>query len=254
MLETREVSKHFGGVKAVNGVSLMVEEYAIVGLIGPNGAGKTTLFSVISGALSLTSGRVSFEGADISGHRPWEIAEKGVVRTFQTPRGFPRMSVLENMLVFASERTTGFWKNLLAGGRLSAEERRNISRADEILSSVGLLDRRNVLVEELSAGELKLLEFARPLMAKPKMLLLDEPAAGVNPALLEHVVTYITQLRNNGLTFFIVDHNLGFIMDICDHLYVMADGELICSGAPDAVACDPNVIESYIGTKTETTV
>lgn len=247
MLETKELSKHFGGIRAVDKVSLTVEQGAIVGLIGPNGAGKTTMFNVVTCAIPLSAGKVVFDGADISACRPWEVAQKGMVRTFQTPRGFPKMTVVENMLVFAAERTTSFWKNLFAWKALRDEDTRNVAIADEILGFLGLLERRNDPVESLGAGELKLLEFARPLMAKPKMILLDEPAAGVNPALLEHVIELISKLRKAGITFFIVDHNLRFMMQLCDHIYVMADGQLICSGPPTAVACDPAVIESYLG-------
>jgi ABC-type branched-subunit amino acid transport system ATPase component len=247
VLEVKNVRKNYGGIKAVDDVSVKVERQSITGLIGPNGAGKTTLFNVVSGAQTLSGGKVEFNGTDISYRKPWDIAKLGIIRTFQTPVGFPRMTVMENMLVFAANRQPGFWSGLVRHRMLENLDRDARLKAEDILISIGLEQKLNILVEELSAGELKLLEFARPLMADPTLLLLDEPAAGVNPAWLDHVIGFIERLRDQGMTFLIVDHNLGFIMRITDYLYVMSDGKLICQGDPAQVSCDEVVIESYIG-------
>jgi len=247
MLEVRDIHRSFGGVKAVDGVSLDVDAGRIVGLIGTNGAGKTTLFNVISGYLGADAGSVRFEGAAILGEKPHRVARRGMVRTFQTPVGFPRMTVLENMLVFLREHDTtiapALFRRSVAGSISQAEA----ARAEEILRAFGLAAKRDIWVQDLGAPELKMLEFARTVMSDPKMLLLDEPAAGVNLALLDSLVETIFRLRDSGVTFLIVDHNLGFICRICDFIYAMADGRVISQGGPDEVVNNPAVIECYIG-------
>ena len=248
MLEVQDVHRSFGGVKAVDGVSLTVDQGRIVGLIGTNGAGKTTLFNVVSGYLSADSGRVTFEGENLLGAPPYRIAKRGMVRTFQTPTGFPRMTVLENLLVFLHDVSTAVAPALFrrqTSGSISADE---FERAQSILRLFGLIDKQDVWVQDLGAPEQKMLEFARAMMAEPKILLLDEPAAGVNVALLDSLVETIFRLRDEGMTFLIVDHNLGFICRICDFIYAMADGKVISEGGPDHVVNDAAVIECYIGT------
>ena len=247
MLEVQDVHRSFGGVKAVDGVSLTVDKGRIVGLIGTNGAGKTTLFNVVSGYLGADSGRVTFEGHNLLGSPPYRIARQGMVRTFQTPTGFPRMTVLENLLVFLHDVSTDITPALLqrrTSGSISAEEH---DKAQGILTLFGLSEKQDVWVQDLGAPEQKMLEFARAMMAEPKILLLDEPAAGVNVALLDSLVDTIFRLRDDGMTFLIVDHNLGFICRICDFIYAMADGKVISQGGPDHVVNDPAVIECYIG-------
>lgn len=248
MLKVRDIQKNFGGVRAVGGVSLDVEPGKIIGVIGPNGAGKTTLFNVVSGYLKADGGEALFEGSDILAQRPHEVARRGVIRTFQTPVGFPRMTVLENMLVFLNNKDTRITHALgsrRVAGTISAEES---ERAQSILELFGLAQKRDIWVQELGAPELKMLEFARTVMAEPKLLLLDEPAAGVNVALLDNLVDTIFRLRDDGVTFLIVDHNLGFICRICDYIYAMSDGVVISQGGPDDVVNDQAVIECYIGT------
>jgi len=247
MLEVHDIHRSFGGIKAVEGVSLNVEKGRIVGLIGTNGAGKTTLFNVVSGYLGADAGRVTFEGADLLGAPPYQIAKRGMVRTFQTPTGFPRMTVLENLLVFLRDNDTSIAPALFRrriSGSISAEDSK---LAGEVLELFGLSEKRDVWVQDLGAPELKMLEFARATMASPKIMLLDEPAAGVNLALLDSLVDTIFQLRDDGMTFLIVDHNLGFICRICDYIYAMADGQVICEGEPDHVINDKAVIDCYIG-------
>ncbi|NND50488.1 MAG: ABC transporter ATP-binding protein [Rhizobiales bacterium] len=248
MLEVRNIQKNFGGVRAVGGVSLNVDAGKIIGVIGPNGAGKTTLFNVVSGFLPADGGSAIFEGSDILGLRPHDVARRGVLRTFQTPTGFPRMTVLENMLVFLKDKQTGI-AHALGSRRIAGTISRDESdRAQQVLELFGLAQKRDLWVQELGAPELKMLEFARTVMASPKILLLDEPAAGVNVALLDNLVDTIFRLRDDGVTFLIVDHNLSFICRICDYIYAMADGEVISQGGPDDVVNDQAVIECYIGT------
>lgn len=243
MLDVRNIRLSYGGVHAVDDVSLSVPEGRIVGLIGTNGAGKTSLFNVITGFLHGSAGEVEFAGARIDGWSPARIAAAGMVRTFQTPVGFPRMTVLENMLVFskveAAERRR-FW-----GG--ATPSRALIASAMEVLAEFQLAERANLWVQDLSAPELKMLEFARAMMSEPKLLLLDEPAAGVNPALMENLETHIRTLRDRGVTFLVVDHNLKFILEVCEETYAMADGKVIADGPTRAVIDDPDVIRLYIG-------
>jgi len=247
LLQLRGIAKSFGGLRAVDGVAIEVAANSVTGLIGANGAGKTTLFNVVCGALAADEGQAVFAGQDITGWPAPRIARAGMVRTFQTPTGFPHMTVLENMLVFAADREDGLLTGLLHGRGRKTREAAQLERAETILRTVGLWERRDEWVKELSAGELKLLEFSRPLMADPKILLLDEPAAGVNPNALHLVVDFITRLKAEGVTFLVIDHNLRFIRDICDFVYVMADGKVIFADEPEEVVKSEVVIRSYIG-------
>lgn len=246
MLQARNVHMRFGGIKAVSDVSIEVEKGRIVGLIGANGAGKTTLFNVISGFLRPSSGSVAFEGRDITGWSPYRIAKLGVLRTFQTPEGFPRMTVMENMLVFdhAADTRVG---HALFSPRSGAIDEATAERARGIAADLGLKEKLDTWAQDLSAPELKLLEFARAMMSGARLLLLDEPAAGVNPALMDRLVGLIRGLNAKGATFIIVDHNLGFISKVCNRIYAMADGALIASGTSKQVLENPAVIDCYIG-------
>lgn len=244
MLTVTNVDKFYGGVKAVENVSLEVEEGKIIGLIGTNGAGKTTLFNVISGFDKLDRGSVNFEGQEISNLLPSKIAKLGMIRTFQTATGFPKLTVLENLLVFSDNNNFDFYKNFL---NKSEENKEQIDKAEELLKKFGLFEKKNQWVIDLSAPELKILEFARAIMGNPQIMLLDEPAAGVNPALLEQLMEIIKELNGEGITFLIVDHNLRFICDISDFIYVMNDGKLIAQGNPEEIINNELVIETYIG-------
>lgn len=250
MFEARNIKRSFGGVKAVNDVSLDVEKGSIVGLIGTNGAGKTTLFNVVSGYLQADSGSARMDGEEILGVPPYRISEKGIVRSFQTPIGFPKMTVLENMLVFSREQRPSVWEAIFgrrSSGSITQDES---DRVERMLKLFGLGAQRDVWVQDLGAADLKLLEFARTMMADPKLLMLDEPAAGVNVSLLGTLTDTIFRLRDEGVTFLIVDHNLGFISQVCDRIYAMADGKVISEGGPNDVLNDPAVIECYIGSAT----
>lgn len=243
MLEASAVHLSYGGLCAVDNVSLSVDAGRMVGLIGTNGAGKTSLFNVISGFARADKGTITFEGARIDSEHASAIARRGLVRTFQTPLGFPRMTVLENMLVF-SRYDAQMRRRLVGRGRPPDGV---LDEAMRTLDEFGLAARADIWVQDLAAPELKMLEFARAMMAQPKLMMLDEPAAGVNPALIESLVRHIKDLRERGVTFLIVDHNLKFIAEVCEEVYAMADGRIIAHGPSAEVIANPDVIRLYIG-------
>jgi len=248
MLRVVEVSKEFGGVKAVDRVSFQLSLDRITGLIGPNGAGKTTLFNLIAGSLRPSGGSVVFEGERIDGRPPHAVFAAGIARTFQIPRPFAAMTVLENLMV-APRRQSGerFWKNWLEPGAVFSEERSVRERARELLVFVGLETLANDPARVLSGGQRKLLEFARVLMAEPKLVLLDEPGAGINPGLLATLVPKISAVRKSGIGFLIIEHNMDLVMSLCEPILVMASGALLLEGSADEVRRDPRVREAYLG-------
>jgi branched-chain amino acid transport system ATP-binding protein len=248
LLEAKGLVRSFGRFNAVDGVDLEVAPGTITGLIGPNGAGKSTLFNLIAGALPPTAGAIRFEGGDITGLPPNRIFTLGLARTFQIPRPFPRMTVLENaMLVPLRQSGERFWSNWLAGRRVAREERAIRERAAEALSFCGLGQKLDELAGNLSGGQQKLLELARVMMIDPKLILLDEPAAGVNPALIEILIDKILELKARGVTFLIIEHNMDLVMRICRPLIVMTQGRVIARGSPDEVRNDPRVLDAYLG-------
>jgi ABC-type branched-subunit amino acid transport system ATPase component len=241
ILQVTEVSKSYGGIRALAGCTMTFEEGAINGLIGPNGSGKTTLFNVISGYERADAGRVTFRGADITNARPARVFEMGLGRTFQITRIFPRLTVLENLHV-ASQRK-GFLGQLRSWN--SAAER---ERAMEVLDFVGLTRLADEPAGGLSYGQQKLLEFAFIMVARPTVILLDEPAGGVNPTLLRGLADRIRALNADGVTFVIVEHDMEFVMGLCDRVLVMHQGCALTAGAPEQVRADPSVLEAYLGT------
>jgi branched-chain amino acid transport system ATP-binding protein len=248
MLEVESVSKSFDTIRAVRDVTLRVEPGQIAGLIGPNGAGKTTLFNTVAGLHRPDRGAIRLDGRAITGLAPHAVFRAGLTRTFQIPRPLPEMTVLENvMLVPGDQAGERFWSNWFAGGRVRAQEQRIRDQARELLAFCGLERVIGDLARTLSGGQLKLLELARALMADPKIVLLDEPAAGVNPALMEVLVEKIWALNAQGHAFLIIEHNVDLVMSICDPLMVMAQGELIFAGAAEAARRDPRVIDAYLG-------
>jgi branched-chain amino acid transport system ATP-binding protein len=248
VLEIKNVSKNFGGLEAVSGCTLTVKENSITGLIGPNGAGKTTLFNVIANVYQPTKGEVLFRGEKLSGTPTWKVPGKGLARTFQTPHGFPLLTVMESLMATPlNQRGERILSAFIRGPKVRAQEAANREKAHELLRSIDMLERRNELVVNLSAGEARLVEMARQLMLDPKVLLLDEPAAGINPALRDNLVELLRRLRTEGLTILVIDHNLGFIMDICDYIYVLARGRVIAEGSPQEISQNPTVIEAYVG-------
>jgi branched-chain amino acid transport system ATP-binding protein len=248
VLDVRGLVKSFGSFNAVDGVDLTIERGTITGVIGPNGAGKSTLFNLIAGALTPTAGTITFDGSDITGRPPNRIFERGLARTFQIPRPFPRMTVLENaMLVPVQQAGETFWRNWLGGARIAAEEKRNRERAIEVLTFCGLGLKLDDLAGTLSGGQQKLLELARVLMIDPKLVLLDEPAAGVNPTLIETLSEKIVALNAKGLSFLVIEHNMDLVMRICQPLVVLAQGRVIARGTPDDVRRNAQVLDAYLG-------
>jgi ABC-type branched-subunit amino acid transport system ATPase component/ABC-type branched-subunit amino acid transport system permease subunit len=240
LLEVKGLDKHFEGVRAVDGCSFEVEEGTITGLIGPNGSGKTTVFNLIGGTMRSDAGEVWFDGKRIDRYPPWRRAYAGIGRTFQITRVFPGMTVLEN--VVAPLRSFS-WRQLRAGA-VSGEEAR---RADELLEFVGIGEYRDQPAEALSYGQRKLVELAQVLMLDPKLILLDEPAGGINPTLVERMAEMIRELNQRGTTFLIVEHNMPFVLGLCDPVLVLAQGSCICGGAPDEIQRDPRVLDAYLG-------
>jgi neutral amino acid transport system ATP-binding protein len=249
ILEVHEVAHSFGGLRAVDGASLEVEPGSITALIGPNGAGKSTLFNVVSGFLAADRGAVRFEGRRIDRSAPHRIARFGLVRTFQVPRVLTRLSVLDNVLLAASDHSGERLSGLLRPGRVRALEREARERASELLELVRLDRHAAEYAGVLSGGQRKLLEFARVLMARPRLVLLDEPMAGVNPTLGRQLVEHALRLRTElGMTFLFVEHDLDVVMEASDRVIVMNEGRVIASGAPGEVVADERVVDAYLGT------
>lgn len=248
MLILDQVVKSFGGHRAVDGVSFSLESGRITGLIGPNGAGKTTLFNLIAGALRPDSGRISLAGCPISGLRPDQVFHAGLARTFQIPKPFPAMSVLENvMLAPKGQAGEAFWRNWLSPGRVAREEAQVRERALHWLDFVGLARLAHEPARVLSGGQRKLLELARAMVSEPTLVLLDEPGAGVNPALLDTIVERIATLHRQGVNFLIIEHNMDLVASLCDPVLVMAQGQLLVSGSAAQVLRDARVVEAYLG-------
>ena len=244
LLSTQGLYKAFGGNVAVHDVSLDLYPDRITALIGPNGAGKTTLFNIITGYERPDAGSITFDGEAVTGMAPWEISRRGVVRTFQTPVGFPTMTVWECLQV------AGASHNVLTGmmtGRGRRETAELSERADGILEHLGLAQLIDTPVDELAAGDRKLAELARQLMAQPRLLLLDEPAAGVNPGAISRLSELIRDVHRSGIALMIIDHNLSFVLDVADYVHAMANGRIIAEGTPDEIAANPLVRQVYMG-------
>jgi len=232
VLQARDLRKAFGGVQAVDGCSFAVPRGKICGLIGPNGSGKTTTFNLLTGLAQPDGGQVLHNGVDIVGLKPYRIFGRGITRTFQITRVFREMTVLENML-----SVTG----------LAVPERVARERADELIALVNLTHLRGEYGGRLSYGQQKLLEFARALMTDPDVILLDEPAAGVNRTLLNELLAAIRRLRDEGRTILLVEHDMKVVMGLCDRVFVLDYGEVIAEGRPEAIQQDERVIEAYFG-------
>lgn len=247
-LKIKNVARAFSGIKALDGVNFTANAGKITGLIGPNGAGKTTLFNAVAGDLSVDSGKIHLDHTRIDSKPSYEVFHQGLVRTFQIPRPFARMTVLENaMFVPANQQGEKFWNSWLRPAKVAAQEKANLEKARAIVDFCGLSKVEKQLAGSISGGQQKLVELARALMADPKIILLDEPGAGVNPALLDVIVEKIVELNKRGITFLIIEHNIDFIMSLCDKVVVMAAGRVITEGTPDDVIANPAVIEAYLG-------
>lgn len=240
LLEVNDLSKAFGGLKAVDEASFTVAEGSITSLIGPNGAGKTTAFNLISGTLPSDAGSARFAGDELIGLRPHRIARLGVSRTFQITRELGDLSVLENVVMYAQGRGL----RALLGSAVSGRER---DRAMDLLEFVGISHLAGERAKNLSYGQKKLMEFASTLMSEPRLILLDEPAGGVNPALLERIVARIRDVNRQGVTFLLVEHNMDLVMDLSDSVVVMAHGQVLTQGTPAEVQADDAVLDAYLG-------
>ena len=248
VLSAISVCKGFGGILALDHCSIRVEEGDIVGLIGPNGAGKSTLFDVISGFLTPDGGSIVFSGREILGLPAYKIARLGLVRTFQIPRSLMRMTVLENMMLGAQGQAGERLCNpLIRRHKVMAQETEIREKAEEILEFFDLQRMRDEYAGSLSGGQKKMLEMARALMADPRLLLLDEPFAGVNPALADRLIEQIRILKEKGLSIIIIEHAIPYVLALSDELYVLNKGAVLASGRPDAVISDRRVFEAYLG-------
>jgi branched-chain amino acid transport system ATP-binding protein len=249
ILVVENVTRSFGGVRAVNNCSLEIAEGGITGLIGPNGAGKTTLFNTITGFLKPDSGRITFRGERIDGLPPHAVFHRGLVRTFQIPRELKSMTVLENlMLVPADQSGESLWVTWFLPWRVAKEEAANFEKALEVLKFVDLQHLRDEYAANLSGGQKKLLELARTLMCSPKMILLDEPAAGINRTLMRRLADDIRRVRAElGVTVLLIEHDMDLVTMLCDNLIVMSEGSKLAEGPPDAVKADERVLEAYLG-------
>jgi len=232
-LEVRNITKRFAGLEALKDVSLGIEKGELLGLIGPNGAGKTTLFNIISGLYLPSHGSIMFEGEDITGLKPDEICKRGICRTFQIVKPFPKMSVLRNVAVGSLLRNSSPAEAMKEAGRLLALTR--------------LIDKKNVPAGSLTLAERKSLELTRALATNPKMLLLDEVAAGLNPAETDDIISLLRQIRKDGVTLFVVEHVMKAIMSVSDRVVVLSHGERIAEGTPSEVSKDERVIRAYLG-------
>jgi branched-chain amino acid transport system ATP-binding protein len=248
LIEARDLTKRFGGLTAVDRMSITLRRGELLGLIGPNGAGKTTLFSLLAGSLKPTNGTIRIGGSDLSREGPERRIELGVGRTFQIPRPFAEMTVLENVLT-GGQRQAGerIWMNFLRPGRVAAQEKAAVDKARALLDFVTLSALEGEPARVLSGGQRKLLELARILMADPEAILLDEPAAGVNPTLLELIIDRVLDLNAKGKSILLIEHNMEMVSRLCGRVVVMAAGRYLTEGPPAEVARNPAVVDAYLG-------
>ncbi len=248
MLQVKRVSKNFGGIQALREVSLELCKGEVLGLIGPNGAGKTTLINILSGIVPADRGEILFEGHVLNGLLPWQRAELGLARTFQHIQIFAGLTVLENVMSGAHRlRLVGFWSSFLSLPRAIRDEVRLMKEARHILEELGLAERADLPAENLPYGEQKKVVLARALALRPRALLLDEPAAGLNEKETEELGEIILKLKYRGLAILLVEHDLNLVMEVCDRVVVLDQGRVIAQGAPQEVQNHPLVLEAYLG-------
>mgnify|MGYP004729385913 FL=1 len=249
LLEVQHISKHFGGLKATDDISMQVEQGEILGIIGPNGAGKTTFFNLITGTYRLTSGKILFDGKDVTNYTPEKMAKLGMARTFQNIKLFKFLSVLENVKVgFHIQTSTGMVDSILHTKRYRNDEALANEKGMEILRRVGLANQAALLAGNLPYGWQRRLEIARAMALSPKILLLDEPAAGMNPSETAELMGFIRTLRDDGITVVVIEHDMKFMMNLCDRIVVINYGKKLAEGTPAEVTRNEQVIEAYLGT------
>ncbi|WP_025916977.1 ABC transporter ATP-binding protein [Herminiimonas sp. CN] len=248
MLKLTNISKNFGGLQVLQDVNFTVPQGGIFGLIGPNGAGKTTVFNLVTGLLRASGGEIQFDGQDLGSVAPHKITKRGIARTFQNIRVFKEMTLLENVVVGMHDQMSygfaGLLFNLGSYRRIEAKAR---DRALELLSWVRLDHKAEMLADSLSYGEQRKLEFARALATEPKLLLLDEPVAGMNPSEKTELMTEILNIKQRGYSIFMIEHDMRFVMGLCDRIAVLNFGRIIAEGTPDQIKNNPEVIEAYLG-------
>lgn len=248
MLQVKDITLSFGGLKAVNHVSMEVRDGSITGLIGPNGAGKTTFFNLVSGVYTPDSGEILFDGQNITGKRCYQINEAGISRTYQVINLFKKMSVLENVLVGMHSRIhAGFFASLLRLPAQRAEEARCREKAMELLHFVGLEKQADAEAGGLSYGQQRLLEIVRAMASGPRVLLLDEPAAGMNSRENEELMELLKQVTARGISILIIEHDMNLMMNLCNYIYVLNYGKLLAEGRPNEIQQNPDVIAAYLG-------
>ena len=248
ILEVRGLVRRFGGVVALDGLDLEVRRGTVTALIGPNGAGKSTAFQCISGVIRPDAGRVIFDGQDITGARPDRVTRAGLVRSFQIARGIPRLTVLENLLLYGpAQPGEGIAAAILGGAAARRREEELRARALAVAARLNLTRVLDNQAAALSGGQKKLMEIGRALMAEPRLLMLDEPVAGVNPTLAAEIAAHIATLRDEGMTVLVVEHHMDFVASLCDPVIVMAEGKKLTEGGFRAIAEDARVQEAYMG-------
>jgi ABC-type branched-subunit amino acid transport system ATPase component len=248
LLDVKGLRQRFGGVTALDGADLSVEQGRITGLIGPNGAGKTTLFNAVTGALRPNGGAVTFDGTDVTGWRPDRLAEVGLSRTFQIARGLSALTVLENLMLYGKHQPgETVAAAVLRGTAVRQREEELRLRAIEVARELDILHVGDNRAIDLSGGQKKLLELGRALMAEPKLIMLDEPAAGINPTLARRLGEHILALKQRGMTFLIIEHNMGLVAALCDHVVVLVQGKRFIEGRFSDLRADARVQEAYMG-------